>query len=278
MSLTAPVNSIIPMSLVDGPGSRTAIFFQGCNFDCVFCHNPETINMCNHCGICVKTCPTNALSMVDGKVVWDEEVCINCDTCIEVCPYDASPKIKRYTVDRLVAEIKKNIPFITGITVSGGEATLQWKFLEELFTETKKLGLTNLVDTNGYIPLDNPNLKGFVDVTDGFMLDIKSTDKVQHLELTSKPVDNIIANAKYLASIDKLAEVRTILIKGYKNLETVTDVINLIKDYDNIDYKLISYRSFGVRAKYLDLESVDREEKDKLLKLVASYDINVIDI
>ena len=40
--ITAPVNKIIPFSSVDGPGNRTAVFFQGCNWDCCYCHNPET--------------------------------------------------------------------------------------------------------------------------------------------------------------------------------------------------------------------------------------------
>ena len=37
-----PVNKIIPFSSVDGPGNRTAVFVQGCNFNCHYCHNPET--------------------------------------------------------------------------------------------------------------------------------------------------------------------------------------------------------------------------------------------
>ena len=64
----APVNKIIPSSVVDGPGNRTAIFFQSCNFNCRYCHNPETINMCISCGACVETCPVQALSFKDGKV------------------------------------------------------------------------------------------------------------------------------------------------------------------------------------------------------------------
>ena len=44
--MKAPVNKIIPFSNVDGPGNRTSIFFQGCPFNCRFCHNPETIHLC----------------------------------------------------------------------------------------------------------------------------------------------------------------------------------------------------------------------------------------
>lgn len=39
------INSIIDSSIVDGEGNRIAIFMQGCNFDCLYCHNPETIPM-----------------------------------------------------------------------------------------------------------------------------------------------------------------------------------------------------------------------------------------
>lgn len=37
------VRKIITMSSVDGPGNRYSIFLQGCNINCKYCHNPETI-------------------------------------------------------------------------------------------------------------------------------------------------------------------------------------------------------------------------------------------
>ena len=63
MDLKAPVNKIIPFSSVDGFGNRTAVFLQGCNQNCLYCHNPETIHMCKNCGACVNTCPAGALMM-----------------------------------------------------------------------------------------------------------------------------------------------------------------------------------------------------------------------
>ena len=38
---------------------------------------------------CVTVCPKNAISMVDGKMVIDQEKCIHCGKCKKACPYDA---------------------------------------------------------------------------------------------------------------------------------------------------------------------------------------------
>lgn len=264
--MKAIVNKIIPFSSVDGPGNRTAIFFQGCNFDCAYCHNPETINRCIGCGACVSVCPVEALELVENsgeikkKVVWKEEKCVQCDECIKVCNNYSTPKTKEMTVEDLLNEIKKYSMFIQGITVSGGECSLQLEFIKELFKEVKKMGLTTFMDTNGYIPLWKD--KALLDVVDKVMIDIKSTNPDEHMKLVGKENYTVIENLKELGKIGKVFEIRTVVVPELlDNENTINEASKIIAaieedikvnpkldiNKDRIRYKIIKYRSLGVR-------------------------------
>lgn len=45
MSNTINVRQIVHDSIVDGPGIRTTVFTQGCNHNCIGCHNQELLEI-----------------------------------------------------------------------------------------------------------------------------------------------------------------------------------------------------------------------------------------
>lgn len=247
--LKAPVNKIIPFSNVDGPGNRTSIFFQGCSFNCMFCHNPETIHMCRGCGVCVKECPAGALKENEkGEVKWNPEACVQCDHCIKVCPHDASPKVRWMTVEEVMREIRRTAPYIDGVTTSGGECTLRNEFLIALFSEVRAMGKTCLIDSNGSFDFEgDPRV---LHVSDGVMLDVKAVDSAWNDQLISYPRDSVLKNLDYLLGVGKLHEVRTVIFPGRDadNEATVRYVAGRIGG--KCGYKIIRYRPFGVREKY----------------------------
>lgn len=248
----AIVNKIIHSSVVDGPGNRAAIFLQGCNYTCKYCHNPETISLCEHCGLCAAQCPVQALTVEEGRVVWKEEMCCGCDTCIQVCPHMASPKVRQMSAQEVMDLLKKDIPFIRGITVSGGECSLQREFLLELFTLAKEKKLSTLMDSNGsYDYMADEELMA---VCDGVMLDVKAFDDTAHRELTGMGSEPVLRNAVRLAEAGKLEEIRTVVVPGeLPNEETVEKITALLRPFlaeKQIRYKIIAYRPFGVRMPY----------------------------
>ena len=269
--MKAPVNRIIPFSNVDGPGNRTSIFFQGCPFNCLFCHNPETIHLCKNCGLCVETCPAGALSVYGGTVRWDSAKCVQRDTCIKLCPHDASPKIRWMTVEDVLKEVRRAAAYTEGITTSGGECTLQNEFLIELFTEVHRLGKSCLIDSNGSFDFEaDPRVLA---VSEGVMLDVKAAEKTWSDELISYPQDVILKNLDYLLTVGKLYEVRSLIFPGRdcENEETVRYVAGKITD--RCYYKIIRYRPYGVRERYrkmLGEFETDADYAERFAKLARS--------
>ncbi len=274
--MKATINRIIQFSNVDGPGNRLSIFFQSCPFHCAYCHNPETINMCVHCGVCVEQCPAKALSIENSKVIWNPSKCVECDTCIKVCPHFSSPKTKQMSVEDCLVEIKKVEPFIRGITCSGGECMNHADFMLELFKEVKKLNLTCLIDSNGYY--DFSNYPELMSVCDGVMLDVKAFDRDFHQQLTQQDNHIVLKNLHWLLEQNKLEEVRTVLLPNHldQNRVTVSEVSKILNHRSR--YKLIKYRPYGVTElgkTFCGNQTLSDNEAKLIEKIALKYTNNV---
>lgn len=265
------VTKIIDFSFVDGPGNRMAIFLQECNFNCGYCHNPETINKCIDCGICVSACQVGALETTNNKVIHNEEKCINCDKCVALCPHSSTPKAKHYTAEQLYKRIMTVKDFIQGITISGGECTLQWQFIKELFEIIKGSSeLTTFIDSNGYI--EDVALDNLIPLTDGFMLDLKGVSPDVHNSITEQPNHKVINSIEKIFKAGRMHELRYVVVPGVNDEENeIIKLGVLVNSLDrNIRTILIPFRNFGVKGRYRELDSPTKEKmeviKDILIK------------
>lgn len=257
------VNKIIPISTVDGPGARSAVFVQGCNLRCAYCHNPETQTLCRHCGLCVPGCPSGALSQNGSRVVWNPVLCIDCDQCLDVCPYFSSPKVRRMSPQDVFAEIEPNLPFIRGLTVSGGECTLYPAFLTELFRLAKDNNLSTLIDANGAVDLSL--FPDMMNVTDGVMLDLKAWDpevyrRVTGVERTQAAENNL----RFLSSQGKLAEIRLVCQADWIDVRQALDgaAKTIPHAVHDTPLKLIAFRSYGVKGEMKDVAAPGLSEME----------------
>ncbi|MBL0579446.1 YjjW family glycine radical enzyme activase [Aeromonas caviae] len=258
LTRSALVSRVLPFSCVDGPGNRLALFLQGCNFRCPGCHNPHTIRLCDDCGDCLAVCPSGALAMSEGKVHWQEALCTDCDACLEACPRHASPKTRQMSVAEVLALLRRYSPLLTGITVSGGEATTQLPFVIALFTAIKAAPdlarLTCLLDSNG--SLGETGWQRLLPVLDGAMIDLKGWHEPVHLALTGRGRERVLVSLQLLAQAGKLAEVRLLMVPGRSDFLDATGALEealttFLLSLGPVPIRLNSFRHHGVRGEAL---------------------------
>ncbi len=276
------LNDIEKFSFVDGPGNRFVIFLQGCNFNCKVCHNPYTINDCIDCAICVEPCPENALFVTANlNIELKQELCTNCDICIQVCPYDSTPLSRTVTVEEMIAQIIPVAPFISGVTVSGGEATLQADFLIALFSaikaEPKLAHLTTFIDSNGSASLKV--WERLLEFTDGTMIDLKAFDAGLHRELTEFDNELVLNSIRYLWERERLYELRLLIIptQNDKQADLIRTARWIAKLDRDIRIKLIAYRQNGVRAEFL-FDEADKAKMDWIAEIFRNEGLSRIEL
>ncbi|AGK95239.1 pyruvate formate-lyase-activating protein [Clostridium pasteurianum] len=229
------IHSIESMGLVDGPGIRTVIFFQGCRLRCAYCHNPDTWNTSGGEEITAEELLKKILrfkpyfersgggvTFSGGEVLLQPEFLVevlklckenNIHTTIDTAGYgeDNYEEILKYT-DLVILDIKhvdeKGYENITG----KGKKDLN-EFLKALENTSTKIWIRHVVV---------PNL----------------TDSKDHI----KKLANIIKNIKNVEKVE-LLPYHTLGINKYEKL--------------GIDYRL------------KDIEAMDREKCKELEKYLT---------
>ncbi|MFE8712142.1 YjjW family glycine radical enzyme activase [Aeromonas allosaccharophila] len=273
---SALVSRVLPFSCVDGPGNRLVLFLQGCNFRCPGCHNPHTIGLCDDCGDCLAVCPSGALTLVEGcpgkrSVRWQAALCTDCDACLDACPRSSNPKTATMTVAEVLALLRRYRPLLSGITVSGGEATTQLPFVVALFSAIKAAPdlahLGCLLDSNG--SLAETGWQRLLPVLDGAMLDLKGWRDSVHLSLTGYGRERVLASLQLLARHGKLTELRLLHVPGKSDFldasgELDADLAAFLQQLGPVPIRLNGFRHHGVRGEAAQWPEASQTELEQL--------------
>jgi pyruvate formate lyase activating enzyme len=243
-AVTGLVADTIAFSNVDGPGNRFVVFLQGCNFDCIACHNPQTIP--GHAPV-------------------------------------AGHHPQHLTVDDLLDQVRRAAPFIRGLTASGGEATQQPAFLHALFAAIKADPaldrLSCLVDSNG--ACDLATWDDLAPVMDGAMIDLKCLDPAIHEQMTGQANHQVLASITHLHGLGLLHEVRLLLLAGVNDdpelLRRTAEWLSAIDPRMRV--KLIGFRPHGARPHdpaMVEPTPESLQEAADLLQAIAPFEVCVV--
>lgn len=290
----------------DGPGMRTTVFFKGCPLHCEWCHNPESITpnielqwderKCIGCLQCVNQCKRNVIQQKNGKIVIKRNECQKCYCCVDNCPSKALSTVGTYWgVDDLVTEVCKDKMFFGdfegGVTVSGGEAMLQYDFLQIFLKKLKAENVNIALDTSGFGKRDVfEKIYPYVDV---FLFDIKFLDEISHKKFTG--VDNklILSNIKNIAhhvrkDQGKQLWIRTPLIPEAtatkKNIEKIgefikKELIDVIDRWELCAFNNVckdKYKKLNQEWKYQKHELMEEKLVNELASVAKGYVGNLL--
>ncbi len=267
------VFSIQSYSVHDGPGARTTVFLNGCPLSCKWCCNPEGLFhkpimlhstvKCVQCGDCMKACPYNAVSFLNGKMFYDRSICNKCLTmeCVEVCLHEGnSISGEYYTVDELIQRFNRERPFWGdhgGVTLSGGEPLLQKSFVLPLLKECKKQYIHTCIETTGNV--DSKFWLQVLPYIDWVFMDVKHMDSRKHKELTGVGNELIHKNLRLLADYKEWEGIivpRIPIIPDFNDDEdNIQKTAKFIRELDLEVINILPFHRLG-ESKYRQLSQV----------------------
>jgi pyruvate formate lyase activating enzyme len=245
------------MSLHDGPGIRTSVFFKGCPLRCAWCHNPEGLVKnpqlmynkvkCRGCGLCQVAC--------------SHPECAPHGRCLRSCPENAleiaGRKINAKDLkEELLPTARLLGDTFGGFTFTGGEPLFQPEFLLALMEELR--GFHLCIETSGFA--EEGVFSKVIAGLDFVIMDLKLYDGDLHKKYTGQSNGKILKNYEILRKSGKPYIIRTPLIPGITDTEENLSAIEKLIEGDR--WEKIPYNSLW-RAKYPMLEGY--EEKGDLL-------------
>lgn len=271
----------------DGPGIRTVVFLKGCPLRCLWCSTPDSQSelpemeffedRCIGCAKCVAACPNQAVHRSDdGKIHNDRARCMSCGRCVSECTVGARQIAGReMTIGEVLEEVEKDRVFYSksggGVTLSGGEATMQAAFSEGILEACLASGIHTAVETCGYTRWGT--LKKLVRRVDLVYLDIKHMSSAEHKEMTRRGNRLVLDNAARIVGEHPSVElvIRIPVIPGYNDsddnlLATASFVHGLRKEcaVELLPYHRLGIHRYNALSRDYALSDVEPPSEDRM--------------
>jgi len=178
-----------------------------------------------------------------------------CNLC---CPWCSNPEGISLvggnvsSIDEILDEILRSRSMFFdggGITLTGGEVTMQIVAVQELLSELKRNKIHTAIETNGI----NLRLQELFPFVDFLIMDCKHYDSGRHAAIVGQPNTNVILNIQRAIAAGITLALRIPLIGGFNCSESdargFADLFDLLGVRDHATLELLRYHEFG-KEKY----------------------------
>ncbi|MFP4015388.1 MAG: pyruvate formate-lyase-activating protein [Halanaerobiales bacterium] len=191
----------------------------------------------------------------------------------------------KITIDELMTKIKKCKPYISrsngGITISGGEPTLQFEFVLELLKRCKEEGLHTAIDTSGYV--DPDKFKELLPYLDLILMDIKEMDEVRHMELTGVSYEKTMQNIELMEEEGQPYWIRYVVVPGYTDNEDDLEILaqylsekEYMEKLELLPYHNLGehkWQELGLKYELKDVVPPSKEMMERIEDILKEYEI-----
>jgi pyruvate formate lyase activating enzyme len=165
----------------------------------------------------------------------------------------------RVPLERVVTRLGEFAPALRalegGLTISGGEPTVQIPFTHGIFAAAKSMGLHTALDTSGF--LGDRVTDAYLANVDLVLLDIKSWDPETYKRVTKQDIAPTLRFAERLAAMGKPVWVRYVLVPGLTDdPANVEGVARFVAPMKNVEWvEVLPFHQLGsFKWKELGLE------------------------